>query len=191
MTTRAKTTWERLNIAMGYFQAYINSKKDKCSLSVIDLLHVSNFKGGNASITEPETSLNRKIKEYENVLREIDKSFGRKNLQELGAKELEELIMLCNKFVALTKMASARMRGLGPSYASAIIAAHYPNLAPVLDRRVLNGAEIEVKYDSQQQVKDIEGYYGALIKACHAKLNQSQGMTLRELDKEWFIKKMP
>ena len=61
------------------------------------------------------------------------------------------------------------------------------DLIPVLDRRILNGAGIQVVYDSQKQVKDIAQHYGDLIKACRSELIKRKNITLRGLDKEWFI----
>ena len=41
--------------------------------------------------------------------------------------------------------------------------------------------------DSQKQVKNIERYYGELILAFQQNLKENPVMTLRELDKIWFI----
>ena len=63
-----------LDHAMTHYQAYISSKNQRLSLSIIDLLYVSNFKGGNASITEPEAMLGEKLQSYEKVLYDIAKN---------------------------------------------------------------------------------------------------------------------
>lgn len=186
MPRKPETTWEMLNIAMSYYQEHIQAKKNRYTLSVIDLLHVSNFKGGNASITEPLATLPGKLKCYEEVLKKVEKSFSGKTLSELTANELDSLVTLCNEFLALASASSSQIRGLGPSYASAILAAHFMNLIPVLDRRALNGADISVVKDSQNQVKNIAGHYGRLIRAFHAEFSKRPGVTVRQLDKEWF-----
>jgi len=188
MARNPETTWEMLNVAMSHFQNHIGSKTDRCSLSIVDLLHVSNFKGGNASITEPVATLPEKLKHYESTLKEIQKSFDGKSLVNLNDGELECLKDKCNTFLALTEAQVSGIRGFGPSYASALLAAHFPNLIPVLDRRALNGAKIKVVCDSQNQVKNIAKHYGDLIGAFRSELKKRSGMTLRQLDKCWFIK---
>lgn len=180
-----------LNVAMSHFQAHIGSKNDRCSLSIVDLLHVRNFKGRNASITEPVLALPGKLQHYESVLKEIEKSFYGKTLAELSEEQIEELKNLCNSFLELTRDAKGEIRGFGPSYASALLAAHFIDLLPVLDRRVLNGAGITVQTDTQGQVKDSARHYGELIDAFRQELRRSPGRTLRQLDKAWFSKPVP
>lgn len=186
MARKPETTWEMLNVAMTHFQSHINGKVDRCSLSMIDLLHVSNFKGGNASITEPMESLHKKLTHYERCLREVEKEFEGKTLAGLSLDERSRLTVMCNNFIFLTQRPESAIRGLGPSYASALLAAHFIELVPVLDRRALNGANISVKKDKQGQVKNMAGHYGELIDAFGSALQESPGMTLRELDKKWF-----
>lgn len=186
MARKPETTWEMLNVAMSHYQEHIKAKKDRCSLSIIDLLHVSNFKGGNSSITEPLVTLSRKIKHYEVSLRNVEQSFSGRSLSTLNGSELNTLVSLCNEHLALTTKDLSQIRGIGPSYASAILAAHHLNLIPVLDRRALNGAGIAVIKDPNNQVKNIASHYGQLIRAFHAKLNGRPGLSVRQLDKEWF-----
>jgi hypothetical protein len=180
-----------LNVAMTHFQAHIAGKADPCSLSLVDLLHVSNFKGGNASITEPEPGLARKLRGYERVLHAIAAAFGGQALRELNAQERATLVTLAGGFLALTQTEATKIRGLGPSYASALLAAHFPELLPVLDRRVLNGAGIAVRVDSQGQVRDLPSHYPALIEAFHESLVANRDLTVRELDRIWFCRPLP
>jgi hypothetical protein len=186
MARKPETTWEMLNVAMSYYQQHIQAKQVRCSLSVIDLLHVSNFKGGNASITEPLVTLSGKLKCYEDVLKQVEHAFSGKSLSALTAAELDSLVLLCNKFLTLTSQSVSQIRGLGPSYASAILAAHYLELIPVLDRRALNGADITVAKCSNTQVKNIANYYEKLIRAFQAEIARRPGLSVRQLDKEWF-----
>jgi hypothetical protein len=153
MARNPETTWQMLNEAWSHFQAYIQTKKDRCSLTIVDLLHVSNFNGGNASITEPIQSLPRKLKPYESALWEIDKGFSIKELVNLDEGKTSELKLRCKQFLELTRNPISEIRGFGPSYASALLAARFPNLIPVLDRRAFNGAGIDVEKDSQGQLK--------------------------------------
>ncbi|MGF6149997.1 hypothetical protein [Pseudomonas fluorescens] len=190
MARKPETTWEMLNEAMSYFQEHIRNKKFSWKLSLIDLLHVSNFKGGNASITEPMATLPAKLKYYETALRDIEATFKKKALNDLTAEQLTQLTGCCTDFLALTTKPESKIRGLGPSYASALLAAHFINLIPVLDRRVLNGADISVTTQANGQVKDIANHYVELIITFRATLQLTPKMTLRELDKKWFIKSL-
>lgn len=180
--------WDMLNEAMTHFRQYISQKPLKTALSMVDLLHVSNFKGGNASITEPIGNLEGKLVLYEGFLNSIEQAFNQKDIGLLDQQGVNRLIELCDGFLALTKSKRSNIRGFGPSYASALLAAHFPDLIPILDRRVLNGAGIHTKLNSVKQVKNIEQYYGELILACWTKLGTQAGKSLRELDKEWFVK---
>lgn len=190
MARNPETTWEMLNVAMSHFQDHINAKSDRCALSIVDLLHVSNFKGGNASITEPVATLSKKLMFYESALREIEKNFNGKKLSTLSKDEKTSLIKHCREFLSLSERDESNIRGLGASYASALLAAHFIDLIPVLDRRALNGAGIYTEKDSQGQVKNISHYYDQLINAFSQELQRSPEMTLRGLDKKWFIKNL-
>lgn len=180
--------WELLNEAMLHFQDYIDSKACRFSLSVIDLIHVSNFKGGNASITEPVSTLPSKLKQYELALKNIDSEFCQKRLAELDEEQVSRLKFLCNECLALTKKQETAIRGMGPSYASALLAAHFLELIPILDRRVLNGLGISVRLNSQGQVKHIEKHFSALVDGIRNMLHLTANKTLRQLDKELFSK---
>lgn len=191
MARNPETTWDMLNVAMSYFQNHIKEKKEnKFSLSIVDLLHVSNFKGGNASITEPEEDLAKKLVIYSKKLEEIGKLVSNKSLVDLSHDELKKLKNLGESFLQLTRQDESRIRGFGPSYASALMFAYFPEVLPVLDRRVLNGAEINVVYDSQKQVKNIISYYAQLIDAFHRVLLSDRTLSLRALDKRWFSKSL-
>ena len=188
VTGHSSALWEMLNHAMAHYQEHISNKNQRTQLTIFDLLYVSNFKGGNASITEPVGMLDQKLKRYETVLCDIERQFGSKTLASIGQNETESLIEICCCMLKLTKEKNTNIRGFGESYASALLAAHYIDLIPVLDRRILNGAGIEVNYDSQGLVKNIGQHYACLIRACHKELQQKRFLTLRELDKEWFTK---
>lgn len=182
------STWALLDVALSHFQDHIRAKSDRYSLSIIDLLHVSNFKGGNASITEVAAGLSEKLPVYEAAIREIAESFGGLKLAELNDEKAGELQSCCKAFLALTRNPAHRIRGFGPSYASALLAAHFPELIPILDRRGLNGAGIPVKKDRQGQVKNIESYYPDLIDAFRRELQRYPETEMRKLDRAWFIK---
>jgi hypothetical protein len=191
MARNPHVTWDLLNQAMSHFQIYISTKTDRYALSIIDLLHVSNFKGGNASITEPPQSLCKKLSCYETALRSLGEKYGESCLAKLNQKQTCELKKLCTEFLAFPADANFKIRGFGPSYASALLAAYFPNLVPVLDRRALNGAKINVMLDSQGQVKNIASHYGELIEAFQHELVSTPALTLRQLDKLWFSTHLP
>ena len=190
MAGSPESRWELLNIAMLHFQQYINSKEDRFAVSIVDLLHVSNFKGGNASITEPPGTLGAKISTYETKLRAINDVFAGKSLRDLDCQETMELIAMCDEVSSLAAKKESKIRGFGPSYSSALLFACFPDLIPVLDRRILNGANIEVAYNSQKQVKKIEKHFGELIIVCQLELINRPRLSLRELDKEYFVKEL-
>ncbi len=190
MAGNPESRWELLNIAMLHFQQYINSKEDRFAVSIIDLLHVSNFKGGNASITEPIETLGGKLRTYESRLRAINRAFAGKSLSDLDCEETIALIAMCDDVSSLATSKNSKIRGFGPSFSSALLSAYFPDLIPVLDRRILNGANIEVTYDSQKQVKNIANHYGDLIIVCRLELLNRPTLSLRELDKEYFVKEL-
>ena len=58
MARNPATTWQMLDVAYGNYRAFINRKPEEQRhvVTLLDLLHVSNFKGGNASITLPKST---------------------------------------------------------------------------------------------------------------------------------------
>lgn len=57
LPTRTLTQWKKSEISLQNYQNYLSRKKDKFHLSIIDLLYILNFKGGNATINEGEHAL--------------------------------------------------------------------------------------------------------------------------------------
>jgi hypothetical protein len=188
----AHQRWKRLDIAMGHFQDYLMCKQDRFDLSIIDLIFVSNFKGGNASITEPKRFLTEKLAKYSQVLRTMHRTISGRKLTELSDVEFEDVKKMALNCFALTEKGSKyQISGFGPSYASALISAYFPDVVPVIDRRILNGAEIGgVKLNLQGQVKNIASYFSPLFDRCRAVLLDSS-VSLRELDRQWFVRPLP
>lgn len=52
--------WYKLGISLNNYKNYI-SRKTTTNLTLIDLLYISNFKGGNAAIHEEEYALNVRL----------------------------------------------------------------------------------------------------------------------------------
>jgi hypothetical protein len=185
----AETKWARLTIALDYYTSYLTAKpvKTRFSLSVLDLLFIRNFKAGNASVTEPPGGLNVKLRAYGSALRAIHQALPSRALNTLATTELSTLIEFADQTLKLAREPSTSIAGFGPSYVSALLAAFFPRLLPVLDRRVLNGADIPVKLTSQKQVVRIQEHYGTLIRKSHQVLRAEPSLELRELDRRWFI----
>jgi hypothetical protein len=185
---KASSRWRTLNVAMEHFQSHLREKTDagRFRLDLIDLLHVSNFKGGNSSITEPIVSLRDKLVRYERGLAEIASQFDGLSLGKLDKQTVEVLSRQATEFIRPLKPRQLNISGFGPSYASALLSAHFPDLLPVIDRRILNGAGIKVDIDSSGQVKVIEQHYTTLLRACWLVLKKEPQLVLRELDRRWF-----
>lgn len=184
---RADTRWSNLNTAFDNYLAYIAKKRPRLSLSYVDLLYVSNFKGGNASIIDPSSEVNKRLKRYSMELKRIKRTaFQDERLGDLTNSQLTEFVDLANTFIHLPFKPDTRIRGFKASYASALLAAHFPHLAPVLDRNVLVGAGIQHRKDSQKQVKKIEIHYGELIRHLHARQVDSR-QSLRQIDHNLFV----
>jgi hypothetical protein len=176
------TRWEKADISYLNYVAYLMRKSLPYDLSLIDLLFVSNFKGGNASIQEEESSINLKLKTYSDIIRKVEECFGNRNLRELSEIELKSLQKFSTEFLALVRKDSLfRIDGFGSSYTSALLHFHFPTLIPILDRRVINGAGINAKINAQKQVIDIERYYPELIEYFHRELRNRPDIDLRTL----------
>jgi hypothetical protein len=183
------TRWQKADISYQNYVAYLKRKPLPYDLSLIDLLYVSNFKGGNASIQEEEKRINLKLKAYSEIIKKVAERFGHRNLRDLNEVELKSLQKFSAEFLTLVKKDSLFcIDGFGSSYASALLHFHFPTLIPILDRRVLNGAGINAEINAQGQVIDIERYYPELIQYFHRELQKRPEKDLRTLDKELFIK---
>ena len=184
---KALRRWDKARVSYEYAQKYLEQKKhEKYSLTIIDLILVSNFKGGSASICEPIASVKIKLLQYSLKLKEIATLFEDKKLSCLSKENLENLAEMGLSFILLTKEIATAIDGFGPSYASALLNIYFPELLPIIDRRVLNGAEIKfIKFNSQKQVINIERHYKDYITYCHDRLQQSSH-SLETLDRELF-----
>jgi len=191
--TRAANRWKKLRYAYEYATAHIASKKGNIyAINRIDLVLISNFKGGNASIAEPMNQIDVKLIEYSAELSSIGKEFNKGKLQELEESELSKLCNFASRFLNLTLTERTRIDGFGPSYASALLNIYFPNLLPILDRRVLLAAGApSIKLNSQKQVYNIEKHYPWLINYSHDQLKENKKLTMSQMDYELFSKKIP
>ena len=174
-----------------YLCQFIKSKSVPSDLSLLDLLLVSNFKGGNASIAEPIVSLEKKLVHYSRTLAGLRERYGDLELKNVSESNLDTLVSDGESFLYMTLHANSRISGFGPSYASALLNAHLPNVFPIIDRRCLSGADIQnVEVNSQGQVKRIERYFGSLIRFYWSYLQRHPDRLLETIDKELFSKRL-
>lgn len=186
--SREENRWEKASISYENYLRYVSRKQDRFELSLIDLLFVSNFKGGNAAIHEPDVTVNQKLQRYSTLMRQIHREFGGRMLRNLTTQEIATLKNRANQFVDLTTARGANsIDGFKSSYASALLHFHFPDLVPILDRRVLNGAGIAVEVNREGQVIRIERYFPALVDKFHLELQKRPNLTIRTLDKKYFV----
>ena len=180
----ANQKWTDLDAAWYSYQTYLSAKRDRFELTYLDLLYIRNFKAGNASILAKETDVNDSLRSYSEAVHTICNKFGTRSLVQLQVEELARLKRSGQNFLELTNLQP--IKGLGISYASALLAALFPTLFPILDRRALNGAGIVERLPKSGQVVDISQYYGDLIDYCYQRLRSGSESSLREIDKKLF-----
>lgn len=195
LKTPALTRWEKADKTYENYTSYLDKKTDKFHLTFIDLLYVSNFKGGNSTINGLENEVNDKLKHYSEFLKEVDDIFKDKELRNLTENELEILFEKVQNVFDLVKDSNTKIDGFSYSYLSALLHFYFPKLLPILDRRVLISSKIvcvdDIKQvDKQYQIIQIENYYDDLIRFMREKL-QKENYNLRDLDKELFQLKIP
>ena len=194
--SKADKNWKKSNVALDNYNNYINGKielEKKFDLTLIDLLYISNFKGGNATINEEENFINAKLKAYSNVFINIHETFGNKNLSTLKESEVHNLLRLIVEVIDLSKKRETGIDGFKSSYLSALLHSYFPNLIPILDRRLLINLGLVEKIEqlnNQKQVKHIEDYYPDLIKTVQKKSIELE-KSVRELDEIYFKQELP
>lgn len=187
------TNWNKSEISMNNYQDFLNRKLDKFDFSILDLLYISNFKGGNATINEEENELSIKLKTYYSpIFNDINDEFGDKSLKNLSDKETERLCELSSKILDLTKSKLSAIDGFKTSFLSTLLHAVFPNLYPILDRRLLINMEIVREEDltKDKQVKKIDTFYSKLIKKVQSEIRNNK-LDIRELDKKYFKINLP
>jgi hypothetical protein len=189
---KALTKWIKSSISFNNYQDFIGKKSERFKLSLIDLLYISNFKGGNATINETEQIIENKLISYSELLVKINDKFKDKGLQQLEENEIEDLIKLINSICNLThKTTITRIDGFSVSYLSALLSSYFPKLIPILDRRVLINLGLVKKadIDNSGQIKNIQKFYTPLINKI-VEVCKTENMSIRELDKKLFTTKL-
>lgn len=143
---------------------------------------------------EEESEVGKKLEHYSAVLKQIDGSFSGKALAGLSESETEHLIDCCSSLLSLgDHNETTAIDGFKHSFLSVLLHAHFPGLCPVLDRRVLINTGIVTglsDLENTGQVRKIYRFYPALIRQFR-KYCQVSKQSLRDLDKEYFIKQFP
>lgn len=194
---RVQTLWNKSDLSFENHSLYVKTKKYKYELTFIDLLYVSNFKGGNSTINEKEDVVNGKLEQYSLIFQKIGKTFENTRLKDLSEEQIQVLYGHLNEVSALTnKNSDSKIDGFSISYLSALLNVYFPDLLPILDRRILinlkiiNSDPAKKQVEKSGQVKSIEEYYFSLIKKMR-EISQKENKTLREIDKELFPIKIP
>ena len=189
---KALTQWTKSAISYKNYQDFIDKKSERFELSLIDLLYISNFKGGNSTINEPETTIENKLTNYSKILVEIKEKFSGKDLEQLSDNEINELTILVTSICNLThKTTSTKIDGFSVSYLSALLNSYFPTLVPILDRRVLINLSLVklADIDKYGQIKNIQRFYDPLMKK-FAELSKKEQLSIREIDKYLFTTKL-
>lgn len=180
--------WDKLNFAFEYLLHFINRKPADARFEIdpVELALVSNFKGGNNSVVEPLPSLGGKLPQYSGQLSGLAKLIGGRDLRQF--QTINRLGAEASYFLGLTAHANTKIAGFGPSYASALLAAYFPKTLPIVDRQVLRGADIEHDVDGNGQVVGIASHYPLLLRRFRDELEVRPHASVRELDREWFVR---
>jgi len=182
---KAVSLWQNANKSLKNYQLYIDRKQERYLLTLIDLLYISNFKGGNASIHEEKGIVNARLSEYTTVLKKIAVMFDGAKLQDLDSVRTKHLIDLCSEFISLTNKLDTCIHGFKASYASGLLHAIFPTLIPILDRRVMLGIGLATSLNSAGQIRDIGNYLESLVIKIQSEMRLT-GKSLREIDQLYF-----
>ena len=99
---KASNRWEKSNISYFNYQNYIEKKTNRFKLTLVDLLYVSNFKGGNATINESENIIDFKLESYSKIIQSIEREFKESELASLNPQQINKLTLFIDKICALT-----------------------------------------------------------------------------------------
>ncbi len=182
-------TWDRAAPAYKALLDHLAAKNNRLTLEYVDLLYVVNFKGGNSRVWEAEAGVVGKLGAYSDVLAQIGAAYQGKRLSALAAVDLETLKALALKFLTLTITKASRISGFGPSFASALLHGCFPDLLPIIDRRVLHGAGLwtPAKSTSLVPAKKEVDLYPKLVDKFYAHILAKPTDTIRDVDRELFV----
>ncbi len=189
---QAARNWDRADHAYKHYRRFIVAKLDPYALDFADLAFVKNFKGGMAQIAEPVANFDAKLRLYENALRACaaDPGFALtfSMMQDSEYCRVQKVIVA---FAAKPEEPASHIAGFGSSFASALLHFYFPRIVPILDKRALNGSNVQgLRVDGGRIVTNLLPLYPALIDAFRKRLIQDHQLTLRDIDREWFIEKL-
>ena len=189
--SKPETLWAYADMTFKNYQRFVGDR-NRFAVEYMDLLFVSNYKGGNGFIIGSADEVNIKLKAHHKLLKSINDTFPNACLRDLNDDDISQLSEIMN--VAFDTCENESIGGFGVSYCSTLYHFVLPDLIPIVDRRVLIGLEIVKnpdqihKYDNQ--VDNIRQYYKPLLKELNRQLKYTS-KTLREIDKQYFIKPIP
>jgi hypothetical protein len=186
-------SWDKANIRYENYIAFIKSKGEdnRFELKYIDLLYISNFKGGGATINGTEEDINKQLKFYSAELKKINKLFGILSLGEISNNQLEELISQVKSICTLVQKEETNIGGFGVSYLSALLSAYFPDLIPIVDKNVLESAGIQFtqRFDTKG-IEEMIKKYTQLIMDIWEYAKKHKDAKLRCIDKKLFTGKL-
>lgn len=180
---------DRIKITYNYCLDYIKSKEDKFSLSLEDLLYLSNFKWWGGTIQEPPLTLKEKLNYFSDKFRTINKIFEQKNLYQLWEDEIQELKRFCDEILLdCLSDSHSKIAWIWASYMSALLHLYFQNLCPIIDRNILLGLDIIGKdsIDRQGQVKHIHLFYDSLIQKTYSLQKDNPSRSIKDIDDTYF-----
>jgi hypothetical protein len=179
----------RVKITYTYCLDYIDSKEDKFTLTLEDLLYLSNFKWWGGTIQESPVTLKEKLKHFSDKFKSIDKLFNMDSLYTLSENRLQKLMVVSND-ILLDCLSNSpyKIAWIWASYMSALLHLYFQKLCPIIDRNILLGLDLieNVSIDSQWQVKNIHLFYNTLIQKTYLIQKDDPSKSIKDIDDTYF-----
>lgn len=132
------------------------------------------------------------MENYSVLFIQIEDKFKNQTLAQTTNFDFEKLIEYIKKLLKLCDTKETAIDGFKASFLSALLYSYFPNLIPILDRRLLINLNLVQKTDLQKsgQVNKIDSFYPILL-AKIREISKFKKKTVRQIDKEYFIIKLP
>ena len=185
---KASNQWQKANKAFTLYQEYLTSKgENRLNLTVVDLLFISNFKGGSSTIADDARVISTALEAYTLAICQIDQAFHDRTLGSLTEREIDVLIQLVVH--ALRIVDENPINGFYHSFFSALLCSMFPSLLPIIDKWIIPNLELAPRGTGNWQIDNIGDYYPEVIRRFHHRLSKEQRLSVRELDKRLFIER--